>query len=137
MITADTLNQIAIAQQTTTLNIAREYAQHLFLSGFYQQRGTERVLFRGDTALRLVYHSPRFSEDLDFSGYGVCIAEIEDWIATASASNKPGLPFQLRKASERAEAIWKFWIWNSVGIAYEFFARLPCDARMASKGAAY
>jgi len=84
MITADTLNQIAIAQQTTTLNIAREYAQHLFLSGFYQQRGTERVLFKGGTALRLVYHSPRFSEDLDFSGYGVRIAEIEDWVATAS-----------------------------------------------------
>ena len=43
MITADAIKKMAVAQQTTELNIAREYAQHLFLSGFYQQRGTLRV----------------------------------------------------------------------------------------------
>jgi hypothetical protein len=30
------------------------------------------------TALRIVYGSPRFSEDLDFSGFGTSVGEIED-----------------------------------------------------------
>lgn len=86
MITTDTIKKMAVAQQTTELNIAREYAQHLFLSGFYQQRGTHQVMFKGGTALRIVYSSPRFSGDLDFSGLGVSVKEIEDWITVASES---------------------------------------------------
>lgn len=81
MITTEVVKKIAVAQQTTELNIAREYAQHMFLTGFYQQRGTERMMFKGGTALRLVYNSPRFSEDLDFSGFGITIKDIEDWVA--------------------------------------------------------
>ncbi len=84
MITADAIKRIAVALQTTELNIAREYAQHLFLSGFYQQRGTQQVMFKGDTALRIAYNSPRFSEGLDFTGIGVRAKEIEAWVATAS-----------------------------------------------------
>ena len=84
MITADAIKKMAVALQTTELNIAREYAQHLFLSGFYQQRGTHQVMFKGGTALRIVYTSPRFSEDLDFSGFGVSVKDIEDWVAVAS-----------------------------------------------------
>ncbi len=84
MITVDAIRTMAVAQQTTELNIAREYAQHLFLSGFYQQRGTQQVMFKGGTALRIVYNSPRFSEDLDFSGFGVSVKDIEDWVAAAS-----------------------------------------------------
>lgn len=84
MITAEAIKKMAIAQQTTELNIAREYAQHLFLSGFYQQRGTQQVMFKGGTALRIVYNSPRFSEDLDFTGSSASVKDIEDWVATAS-----------------------------------------------------
>ena len=84
MITADAIKKMAVAQQTTELNIAREYAQHLFLAGFYQQRGTQQVMSKGGTALRIVYRSPRFSEGLEFSGFGVRVKDIEDWVATAS-----------------------------------------------------
>lgn len=64
--------------QTTRDNIAREYCQHLFLSRFYRQRGTEKMLFKGGTALRILWQSPRFSEDLDFSGVKVPQSEIEN-----------------------------------------------------------
>ncbi|MBM3128509.1 MAG: nucleotidyl transferase AbiEii/AbiGii toxin family protein [Chloroflexi bacterium] len=84
MITANAIKKMAVTLQTTELNIAREYAQHLFLSGLYQQRGTHQVMFKGGTALRIVYNSPRFSEDLDFSGFGVSVKDIEDWVAVAS-----------------------------------------------------
>lgn len=67
MITVEKIRELALAKQTTELNIRREYVQHLFLSYFYQQPETNEVFFKGGTALRIVYNSPRFSEDLDFS----------------------------------------------------------------------
>jgi len=50
------------------------------LSYFYQQPDSELVLFKGGTALRIIYKSPRFSEDLDFSGFGISLREIENLI---------------------------------------------------------
>lgn len=67
MINTDTLRALATKLQTTELNVRREYFQHLFLSYFYQQRLTDQIYFKGGTALRMLYGSPRFSEDLDFS----------------------------------------------------------------------
>lgn len=80
MINRETLTRMATLNQTTEINIAREYGQHLFLSAFYQQNGSEQVMFKGGTALKIIYGSPRFSEDLDFSGFGVSFSQIEDWI---------------------------------------------------------
>ncbi len=62
------LKKLAIKQQTQEDNVIREYLQNLFLSFFYSYPESESFLFKGGTALRLVYQSPRFSEDLDFSG---------------------------------------------------------------------
>ena len=67
MIAGDSLRALATKIQTTELNVRREYFQHLFLSYFYQQPSTGQVYFKGGTALRMLYNSPRFSEDLDFS----------------------------------------------------------------------
>ena len=61
------LNKIRTNFQTTFDNVEREYVQHLFLSRFYKKKGSENILFKGGTALRFAYKSPRFSEDLDFS----------------------------------------------------------------------
>lgn len=47
--------------------IYREYLQLLFLKYFYIQGGTDKVFFKGGTALRFLYNSFRFSEDLDFT----------------------------------------------------------------------
>lgn len=83
MISQESIGQAARSQQTTELNVAREYCQHLFLSAFYRQAGTERVLFKGGTALRIAFGSPRFSEDLDFSGFGPTVSQIENWVLEA------------------------------------------------------
>lgn len=84
MITREAIGRLATEQQTTEQNVAREHAQHLFLAGFYQQSGAQKVMFKGGTALRIVYQSPRFSEDLDFSGFGVSVRQIEDWVVEAT-----------------------------------------------------
>jgi predicted nucleotidyltransferase component of viral defense system len=72
--------------QTNIDNIVLEYCQHLFLSYLYQEYGSEKLLFKGGTALRIVFQSPRFSEDLDFSGFNIKHAEIEK-IITSTLSN--------------------------------------------------
>lgn len=50
--------------------VIREYFQHIFLAKFYSLPGAEQMLFKGGTALRIVYGSPRYSEDLDFTFAG-------------------------------------------------------------------
>jgi predicted nucleotidyltransferase component of viral defense system len=72
--------------QTTLDNVVREYFQQLFLSRLYQEKGSDKLLFKGGTALRIIWQSPRFSEDLDFTGAGVTIKEIESLIEGALAN---------------------------------------------------
>jgi len=66
MLSTTYLQNIAVKYQTTHLNVRREYVQHLLLSYLYQQPQSSDLYFKGGTALRLMYRSPRFSEDLDF-----------------------------------------------------------------------
>lgn len=74
MITLESLEKLGRQYQMGVFpNIVREYFQHLFLSELYKLPGSEKMLFKGGTALRIVYNSPRFSEDLDFS-----VFEIQD-----------------------------------------------------------
>lgn len=99
MIDPQVLQRLATRWQTTTLNVAREYCQHLFLRAFYQRDGSERVLFKGGTALRIVYGSPRFSEDLDFSGFGIRPQAIEELLTeTLSAVERVGLALDIEEA---------------------------------------
>src|SRR3989339_2190763 len=72
MITAETIERLAKQYQMSVFpNIIREYFEHVFLAKLYSLPGAEKLLFKGGTALRVVYGSPRFSEDLDFSLFGV------------------------------------------------------------------
>lgn len=47
--------------------IIREYLQLVFLNYLYQQKEASKIYFKGGTAIHLLFGSPRFSEDLDFS----------------------------------------------------------------------
>ncbi|MDP2950786.1 MAG: nucleotidyl transferase AbiEii/AbiGii toxin family protein [bacterium] len=78
MLTKETLTKLTNLKQTTQENIFREYSQHLFLSALYQQKGSEKLLFKGGTALRIIFQSPRFSEDLDFTAINLNKRQIED-----------------------------------------------------------
>lgn len=61
-------------------NIIREYFQHIFLGELYKLSDAQKLLFKGGTALRIVYGSPRFSEDLDFSLFGVLHKDIKSFV---------------------------------------------------------
>ena len=99
MITVETIQKLATQHQTTAINIAREYCQHLFLSAFYQRHAADQVLFKGGTALRIIYGSPRFSEDLDFAGLGIRKPAIEELITdTLSAVERVGVSIDIEEA---------------------------------------
>lgn len=49
------------------VTIEREYWQLLFLQKIYELPGSQKLYFKGGTAIRFLYQSFRFSEDLDFT----------------------------------------------------------------------
>jgi predicted nucleotidyltransferase component of viral defense system len=81
MITNEALEKLSRQYQTGVFpNIIREYFQHVFLMELYKLPDAKKILFKGGTALRMIYGSPRFSEDLDFSLFGVAQNEVKPFI---------------------------------------------------------
>ena len=85
MLNIENLEKFTKQAQTSFINVAREYCQHLFLSYLYRQPSSDKLLFKGGTALRIVFLSPRYSEDLDFTGTGISANEIEKLFADTLA----------------------------------------------------
>lgn len=99
MISSDFIKKLATRYQTTELNTQREYLQHLFLSSFYQEPSSKNILFKGGTALKFLYNSPRFSEDLDFSGFKIKKKEIERLLLrTLSQIEKESIKVDINEA---------------------------------------
>lgn len=81
MILKETITVLARRFQTSEFpNVIREYFQHIFLSELYKLPRAEKMLFKGGTALRVIYGSPRFSEDLDFSLFGVAPPQAKSFV---------------------------------------------------------
>ena len=59
--------QTAIELKIDRTQVVREYWELTLLKGLYESSFGKYLIFKGGTALRLAYGSPRFSEDLDFS----------------------------------------------------------------------
>ncbi len=101
MLSQNYLQKIATKYQASELNVLREYVQHLFLAYFYQQKGSENIFFKGGTALRVVFNSPRFSEDLDFSAKLFGTKEIEDAIvSTIEEIGREGVGVEIVESKE-------------------------------------
>ncbi len=81
MLNIENLEKFTKQAQTSLENVVREYCEHLFLSYLYKESGSEKLLFKGGTALRIVFRSPRYSEDLDFTGSNITQREIEEIFA--------------------------------------------------------
>lgn len=70
MLTQIQAQKMALEYQTIVDNILKEHYQMYLLDILYRSPFEENLIFKGGTALRLVYQSYRFSEDLDFSVRG-------------------------------------------------------------------
>ncbi|KKU99815.1 MAG: hypothetical protein A2898_02050 [Candidatus Kerfeldbacteria bacterium RIFCSPLOWO2_01_FULL_48_11] len=100
MLSLESLREFTKKYQTKETNVLREYVQHLFLSSLYRFPGSERLLFKGGTALRIIYQSPRFSEDLDFTGQNIYAASTIDalFISAVAEVEKSGIHIELKEA---------------------------------------
>lgn len=99
MIAQDQIQKFFIKYQTNRLNVMREYLQHLFLSYFYQLPEASEIYFKGGTALRIVYQSARFSENLDFDTNKKNIPRIENCLLEVLAKiEKENIQANLQEA---------------------------------------
>ena len=98
MLNIKNLEKFTDQAQTSIQNVVREYCQHLFLSYLYKQPGSEKLLFKGGTALRIVFHSPRYSEDLDFTGIKITQREVEELFTDTLANiEKTGIHVEVKE----------------------------------------
>lgn len=67
MISPQQLRQLARQEKTNEATVLREYVQLVFLNYLYQQPSSNKIFFKGGTAIHVVLGAPRFSEDLDFT----------------------------------------------------------------------
>jgi len=62
----DIIKEYPKQQQTFKKAILREYLQYKILDLIYKSKYSNKLIFLGGTALKIVYNNPRFSENLDF-----------------------------------------------------------------------
>ncbi len=67
MLSQSELNSLTKQYKINNSVILREYLQLLALQKIYSFPGSDKVIFKGGTCLHLIYGTPRFSEDLDFT----------------------------------------------------------------------
>lgn len=70
-----------VVDPSKRLNILREYLQTLVLRSLHESEAFKCLAFVGGTALRFLYHLPRFSEDLDFSLEQISGYSPAEWMA--------------------------------------------------------
>lgn len=89
-----TLEQIYHMYPDTPRNPAQrrdvlvEYIQHELLDSIFKQKASVQLSFIGGTAIRIVYGSGRFSEDLDFDNFGLTFEEFQHLLDAVVADMK-------------------------------------------------
>lgn len=67
MITKEQIQELSKKLLIDNFSILREYLQIVLLTNLYDQKESQEIFFKGGTAIRLLFNSFRFSEDLDFT----------------------------------------------------------------------
>jgi len=99
MINKDQIHSLLKKNKINETVIFREYLQLFFLNELYSQKQSKDIFFKGGTALHLIYKSPRFSEDLDFT-VELGKKEFLDFVQKlfASLSKKEAVTFKEKKS---------------------------------------
>ncbi|MDP4011914.1 MAG: nucleotidyl transferase AbiEii/AbiGii toxin family protein [Candidatus Roizmanbacteria bacterium] len=90
MLSNDQIGSLAIQNKIDTFTILREYVQIRFLTELFQLPNTQTI-FKGGTAMRLMYGSPRYSEDLDFDAIA-SVKETKEDVKSSMAKLKKEMP---------------------------------------------
>ncbi len=127
MITKDQLSLLSKKHKTNDSTILREYAQLYFLSRLYNFTQSQKIFFKGGTAIHLIYGSPRFSEDLDFT-VELSKTEFQKFIKTlfSAISNEVPVKFKERKTLTGKKFLLT---WQSKIVSYPIFISLDFSFR--------
>lgn len=104
MIAPDQVSELAKRWKIDHFSILREYVQTLFLFHLFNLKNSEDIYFKGGTAIRLLFNSFRFSEDLDFSST-MSVKSLSGLLENASSGlnrelgNVSMLPLEVKKHS--------------------------------------
>jgi len=80
-----------------------EYLQYEILDSLFKQKNSEKLSFIGGTAIRIVYQSQRFSEDLDFDNFGLSFVEFKKLLdQTAKDMSAKGFELEFRFVEKMA-----------------------------------
>jgi predicted nucleotidyltransferase component of viral defense system len=100
----------------------RDYLQHLLLWLLYSR--SQALIYKGGTALRMVYGGNRYSEDLDFNGPGDVVALRTFWQEIIARLRDFGISAERRRE----------WV-SDVGYSFDVSFEGPLyDGRARSKG---
>jgi len=83
MISTEQLEDVSKRWKIDRFTVIREYLQLLFLFNLYRQKESEKIYFKGGTAIRLLLNSYRFSEDLDFTSELGDVQKVKQMLITA------------------------------------------------------
>ncbi len=83
-----TLEQLAVLfppalMQRNPQGILVEYLQHELLDSIFKHKASADLAFVGGTAIRVLYSSPRFSEELDFDNFSLSFDQFEALLTAA------------------------------------------------------
>jgi len=70
-------------RQRNPRGILVEYLQYELLDSLFKNGAAAALSFIGGTAIRILYNSDRFSEDLDFDNFGLSFVQFEELLKTA------------------------------------------------------
>ena len=82
MISRDQILESSKRLAIDEFTVMREYLQIVFLSILYSTNESQKIYFKGGTAIRLLMKAGRFSEDLDFTA-DLTASEIEQVVANS------------------------------------------------------
>jgi predicted nucleotidyltransferase component of viral defense system len=100
----------------------RDYLQHLLLWLLYSR--SQALIYKGGTALRMVYGGNRYSEDLDFNGPSDVVALQTSWQEIIHRLRDFGISAEIRRE----------WV-SEVGYSFDVSFQGPLyDGRARSKG---
>lgn len=88
----------------------RDYLQHLLLFSLY--RRSQSLVFKGGTALRIVYKGNRYSEDLDFNGPADAASIKGHWLAVVGDLRDFGVHAEIRNE-------WQSEVGTSFDVSYQ------------------
>jgi len=135
MLNIENLEKFTKQAQTSFINVAREYCQHLFLSYLYRQNGSEKLLFKGGTALRIVFRSPRYSEDLDFTGVNIKEEKIEEIFAnTLSDIENTGIKVEIIESKNTSGGYLGIALFDVYGIKIQIQIEVSLRSNKDTKG---